>query len=269
MPCRFTVVMAEGNGTRTPTQEKPWTLRKFWGKPVWGWLQLLGVLAIPVVIAVGGCMFNAQQDARQLQLENQRAAAERELGERRAQDEALQAYLNQMGRLLLVRDLRNSEEEDSEVRTLARARALTVLDILGGERKRAVVTFLYEARLIEAPNPIVDISGADLQAAQLQSNPYVGVDLQGTYLNDGPDKDHRGALLYDCDLRDADLRDADLRAAKLDGATKLDSANLEGANLHGARGVTNEELEQQAASLEGATMPDGQLYEDWLKDKEG
>ena len=57
--------MAEGKGTHAPRQEKPWTLREFWGKPVWDWLQLLGVLAIPVVIAVGGCMFNAQQDARQ------------------------------------------------------------------------------------------------------------------------------------------------------------------------------------------------------------
>jgi hypothetical protein len=32
-------------------------------------------------------------------------------------------------------------------------------------------------------------------------------------------------------------------------------------------GVTNEELQQQAASLEGATMPDDQKYEDWLKSK--
>jgi hypothetical protein len=32
--------------------------------------------------------------------------------------------------------------------------------------------------------------------------------------------------------------------------------------------ITNEELEQQAASLEGATVPDGQKYEDWLKDRE-
>jgi hypothetical protein len=28
-------------------------------------------------------------------------------------------------------------------------------------------------------------------------------------------------------------------------------------------------LEQQTKSLEGATMPHGQKYEDWLKDKEG
>jgi hypothetical protein len=32
-------------------------------------------------------------------------------------------------------------------------------------------------------------------------------------------------------------------------------------------GVTNEQLQQQAASLKGATMPDGQKYEDWLKSK--
>jgi hypothetical protein len=32
-------------------------------------------------------------------------------------------------------------------------------------------------------------------------------------------------------------------------------------------GVTNEELEQQADSLEGTTMPDGQKHEDWLKSK--
>jgi hypothetical protein len=30
--------------------------------------------------------------------------------------------------------------------------------------------------------------------------------------------------------------------------------------------IANEELEQQAKSLQGATMPSGQKYEDWLKD---
>src|SRR3712207_7773815 len=39
------------------------------------------------------------------------------------------------------------------------------------------------------------------------------------------------------------------------------------ANLGGADGITNEELEQQALSLEGADMPNGQKYEDWLKSK--
>jgi hypothetical protein len=46
-------------------------------------------------------------------------------------------------------------------------------------------------------------------------------------------------------------------------------ADLRRANLSDASGVTNERLEQQAESLEGATLPNGQKYEDWLKDKEG
>jgi hypothetical protein len=37
--------------------------------------------------------------------------------------------------------------------------------------------------------------------------------------------------------------------------------------LQYARGVTNEELEEQAYSPEDATMPDGQKYEEWLKSR--
>jgi hypothetical protein len=37
-------------------------------------------------------------------------------------------------------------------------------------------------------------------------------------------------------------------------------------NLEGVRGVTNEQLEQQAKSLEGATMPNGQKYDDWAQE---
>jgi hypothetical protein len=32
-------------------------------------------------------------------------------------------------------------------------------------------------------------------------------------------------------------------------------------------GVTNEELQQQASSPEGATMPDDQKYEEWVESK--
>jgi hypothetical protein len=34
-----------------------------------------------------------------------------------------------------------------------------------------------------------------------------------------------------------------------------------------ARNTTNEELEQEAQFLAGATMPNNQKYEDWLKSK--
>jgi uncharacterized protein YjbI with pentapeptide repeats len=49
--------------------------------------------------------------------------------------------------------------------------------------------------------------------------------------------------------------------------TDLSDATPKGADLSEARGITNEELKQQASSLKGATMPNGQKYEDWLKDR--
>jgi len=55
----------------------------------------------------------------------------------------------------------------------------------------------------------------------------------------------RDAILVGVDLRDAQLRGADLRRT----------------NLSGARGKTNDELEREAASLTGATMPDGLIHQ--------
>jgi uncharacterized protein YjbI with pentapeptide repeats len=47
----------------------------------------------------------------------------------------------------------------------------------------------------------------------------------------------------------------------------LEGANLKGANLHRAE-ITAEQL-AQCKSLEGATMPNGQKYERWLKTPDG
>jgi uncharacterized protein YjbI with pentapeptide repeats len=235
----------------------------------------------------------------------QQNASQQDIAEQQRQYTTVQEYMDKMSDLILANrggGLRNSKEE-SDLRMLARARTHTTLSALDGERKRAVVAFLYEAHLIEAPNAIVNMSGADLQDAQLEVNSYVGIDLHGSFLNDGPDKDplgkEVGALLFDCDLRDANLLDADLTGADLrytflqDGPDEdrvgavlkranltnadLTGANLANADLEGAFKVTkngteqtipNEDLEEQAGSLEGATMPNGQKYEDWLKDRE-
>jgi uncharacterized protein YjbI with pentapeptide repeats len=66
-------------------------------------------------------------------------------------------------------------------------------------------------------------------------------------------------------LSEADLSNAELKGASLVNAD-LNSANLNGADLNGAQGVTPKQLEQ-AASLERTNMPNGQKYEEWLKDK--
>jgi hypothetical protein len=231
------------------------------------WLQLL---IVPFALVVIGFLFTMQQDARQQQIENQRAEAERELAEQRAQEEALQAYLSQMSSLLLEKDLRTSEE-DSEVRTLARARTLTVLGRLDPSRKTAVMQFLAEAKLLqkaEGRGPIIKLSGADLSGANLYD---VADNLSGADLSFA-DLSHAhlsGAYLLGADLSGADLSFADLSGAHLSGAhlrgAKLSRADLLGAdlsaaNLTGVFGVTKERLEGQASSLEGTVMPDGSIH---------
>jgi hypothetical protein len=203
-------------------------------KKVWDYLKLL---IVPAALALGVYWLNRAQRERELEVENQRA-----------QDEALQAYLDQMGTLVLKEDL----EHDSRVRTLARARTVTVLARLEGpRRKRAVMRFLWELELIQRTKgrgPIIDLQGADLRRAALFRAKLCGAKLYGAHLD--------YAKLYDADLRRAVL-----------GFTTLNMVDLRRANLCGATGITNEELEQQASSLEGATMPNGQKYEEWLKSK--
>jgi hypothetical protein len=156
----------------------------FSDKTLWAWLQLL---IVPLVLVIGGFSLTTLQDT------------------------ALQAYLDQMGNLLLEKDLRTSKE-DSEVRTLARVRTLTVLARMDPSRRQDVMQFLVEAELVqevEGRGPIIGLGGAQ--------------------------------------LRDVDLFNTDLHGA-----------DLSKADLSGAEGVTNKELEKQAASLQGATMPNDQ-----------
>jgi hypothetical protein len=221
-----------------PKKQSRWGFR---GMTVRGWLSLIGSLLIPVMIAAGTWLITVQQG----KLEDKRAKTDRVLAAQRAQDEALQAYLGQMNSLLIENDLRESKE-DSELRTLARSRTLTTLSRLDSSRKTAVIDFLVVARLIQkvkGVGAIVKLDGADLG----------GVDLSDAGLSDA---DLSGASLTDADLSGANLSDAD-----------LGDANLFGANLFAAQGISNEQLKEQASSLGGATMPNGQKYEDWLKSK--
>jgi type II secretory pathway pseudopilin PulG len=80
------------------------------------------LLIVPVVLAIVTVVFTLYQEGRQSRIEQQRAQNALQVAEQRAQDAALQDYLDQMGSLLLNKDrpLRQSKEGD-EVRTLARA----------------------------------------------------------------------------------------------------------------------------------------------------
>jgi hypothetical protein len=106
---------------------------RFAGKTVWNYLD---VFLVPVAIALVTLWLTLWDNRRQRKAEE--AARERELAveNQRAQDAALQAYLDQMSHLLLEKNLRNAKE-DSEVRTLARARTLTALTRLDSEARGA------------------------------------------------------------------------------------------------------------------------------------
>jgi uncharacterized protein YjbI with pentapeptide repeats len=104
--------------------------------------------------------------------------------------------------------------------------------------------FLVEAGLVqrvEGRVPTISLRGADLREAYLF-----------------------GATLTDANLRNANLSEANLIKANLSEAdlrnASLTDADLSDAFLGEARGVTNEELEQQAETLEGAIMPDGSKH---------
>jgi hypothetical protein len=278
---------------RQPGEEEPevlrpktrrgraWDLTGFGGKTGWDWMELL---IVPLVLAVGAFYFNYAQNERQQETEERRAEAQVAADDLRAQEERLQTYLDEMGTLLVDKGLLDSEEDD-ETRYLGRARTLAVLREAKDDQKRVVVSFLAESGLAGSRNgadPVVSLAntnlagadlhevdymqGADLTEADL-SNTWVMQELDGASLvraqldgADLPEAILRSAYLNAADLSNANLRRADLREADLEGAN-LEGADLSEADLTDAEGITAEELEEQASSLEGATMPDGTVHD--------
>src|SRR5258708_2079423 len=99
----------------------------FAGKTLWEWLQLL---IIPLVLAVGGYLFNFtnSRTERDLTTDNQREVA-------------LKEYIDQLSELLLREHLDELKPEYETVRKIARIRTLTVLRRLDPDRKRSVIRY--------------------------------------------------------------------------------------------------------------------------------
>ena len=135
-------------------------------------------------------------------------------------------------------------------------------------------TDLYEANLKQANLFRADLRGAD------DGGGLIGADLRGANLSeanltkanllaalmddtvgDGNQVQLKGPVthLERATLLEANLQNARLSKARLEGA-RLEGAHLEGTDLSGAKGITTEELEQQAKSLKGAIMPDGSKH---------
>jgi uncharacterized protein YjbI with pentapeptide repeats len=180
----------------------------FRSKTLWDWLQLLIVPAILIAVTFAW-------SATQTRIDDRRE-------DRRSQDVMLQAYLDQMSRLMLDKGLLSSKQGEP-VRAVARTVTLTALRGMDVERKAAVVRFLNEARLLEGDEdkaPLVWLQGADLSGANLRR------------------AELSGAVLFDVDLTDADLTGADLNSANLVNSSlrhaQLSRATLAATDLRGA-----------------------------------
>jgi uncharacterized protein YjbI with pentapeptide repeats len=215
-------------------------------KTLWDWLKLL---IVPVVLAIGGYLFTRSENRA-----TQAAAG------RQAQEEALQAYLDNMSGLLIPTQDQPSlydENPPDSLKTVARARTITVLPRLAGDGKGRVVQFLHESNLIlrvvrdqqteVVHEKVVDLSGANLRDANLS-----GLNLRGVALD--------GVNLERADLSYASLRDADLGRSLLFGA-KLSSANLSGASLSRANLM---DAKLSFADLRDANLSRAQLSRAYL-----
>lgn len=239
-------------------------------KTFWDWLQLSGVLAIPVTIGVGAWVFSAKlvQVREADHIDNQR-------------EEALQAYMNTMLELLLTNNLRHSSDDD-EVRKIAQVRTLMVLRKLDAARKASVLQFLQETELMNKDKRIVELVGVDLSGARLNGVNLDGVSLSDTNLSRAnlngaslSDANLSGANLSGTYLNDADLCGADLSKANLNeanlgwsilsgparsriflGPSNLSRADLSGANLSRAnlRGANLNGTTLSGADLSGANL---------------
>lgn len=246
-------------------------------RTLWDWLGLLGV---PLVLAVGGFAFSraerkneqeiAAKRARQEREEaNKRADLDRELATNRAKEEReraddalrqalVQVYLDRMSELLVNEGLTSSAPEDL-VRKVARARTLTLFRALGedGARKGYIVQFLYEMGLIKGEKPIIDLEEASLQKADLSFISLGGANLSRANLSRASANE---AKLIAADLMGANLTEADLSVAGLIRANlteaNLTRANLTVAYLSGADFSYAElrETDLSQASLDGAKL---------------
>jgi len=145
--------------------------------------------------------------------------------------------------------------------------------------------YLGRANLSHANFGGADLRGSDLSGAKLHRANLSSVNLSDANLSAADlsasnlgDANLREADLTNANLSDANLRQADLTGAIDDASFLGDANNPSDANVGPTIKVpedgkpkllTNKELDAQATNLKGATMPNGQKYEDWLKSKGG
>ncbi len=237
---------------------------------------------LTILIAVAGLLWSVYQFNAQQQSNNQMAVQQQQLTrqqEEAAQQQALDqhrqttldTYFDRMQDLLIAKpDEFKTYKPGDEYQALAVARTWTTLRDLDGVRKATLIRFLWEAKLINGPQPIISLNTANLLGANFDNAILSGVNLSGALL--------AGATFVDANLSGANLKGAYLTCGELDrgekGCTDLSYANLGCIDLSGGKQVCadlsgaylmgakmNDETDLRGAILKGArynTKPDQQ-----------
>ena len=218
---------------------RPWVIR-FSGEKErsgWDWADLLLKVSVPVLILGLSTAYSIISSSRQEQL----AREQRE-------SDVITDFAKGMQPLILDKELKKSAA-DAEVKGVARGLTLAALSqVQDPEKKRLIVSFLFDTGLNAKPGNLFSLSEANLRGANLRGGDLRGVDLRWTDLT--------AANLNEADLRGADLSGADLMKADLRGAN-LSRANLMRADL---RWATLWAVNLMRADLMGADLSRANLY---------
>jgi len=238
-----------GNWHWTGLVDVPKDANTIRGKTLW---DLLDLVVVPIALAIGA-WYLKKEDVK----------LEREIEESRAQETALEAYLNYMSDLLIERKLK-AQDTDPATKDLAQIRTLTMLRRLSASRKNYLMGFLSDSGLMSIMSlNNANLSGVDLTGlyTKLEPQAWEPVLDQSTFTSFLKDMeanlmppelgsvnlsnaklcaaDLSNANLSHTDLSGADLSAADLSGAKLNYArmflAKLNKANLTGAVLFEAK----------------------------------
>lgn len=220
------------------------------GKSLLDWLQLVGVIAIPIVVAVGTAVFATRQtqisEANRKQQNdiseanrNQQHDTDVQIAETQQQEELLRTYFDKISELLLDKKLNTNPN----IQSIVRARTLAALHMLNTERKAIVLRFLHDADLLQYVKSFLyelDLSNTDLNSINLSGANLHETNLSNAKLNGA---NLSGAELMSANLSNISMNGADLTEAILSNATatgavltfaNLSKANLTRTNLTGA-----------------------------------
>jgi uncharacterized protein YjbI with pentapeptide repeats len=250
-PIAQLVAKYQSNGHQTiPTQHHPAPQPEpkkdrtgFAGKTLWDWLNLLGVLLVPLILGAGTILITAQQSA----ISQSQHESDQKIANNRLQEDLLKTFRDDINRLVFDQHLLTAKSGDT-VQTMAQSYTNDALRKLDLSRRTLLVQFLSDLHLIAsttADPPLislarVDVQGIDLRGANLEGANLEGANLKGAYLI-GTDLAHvnlkvanlQGVYLIEANLQGASLGWVNLRGAYLGGAN-LQGVNLENANLEGA-----------------------------------